>query len=277
MTERTGVLLQQPLFYVLASVRFQPWMLMHTKIAEIQDTLRDRFPLFNQIVVDQAAFQLSLGWAESPTLTPPKPTAWAFHSSNRRLGCQISADQIVVHSRDYTSFESFAETVQFVVSAVEMHARQFDVGAVGIRYLDKITPRDDESLSDYLPETFLPATLTESGFQAIGGMGQTMFKTESGVLQARFWSGDGYMTVPDDLVPLYILTHEFESQGVMPITPLKVGNGILDSDSIWLSQQPSRMDTSGLVAKLRELHKHANKFFRSVCSEHAFKVWKGEA
>lgn len=270
VTNRQGILPKQPLFYVLASLRFQPWMMLPAKIAEIQDALRDRFPLVNQIMIGALPF----GGTESAAMSA-KPAAWAFHASDRQVGCQISLDQIVVHATSYTRFENFADSVRFVVGAVEQHARQFDVGAIGIRYLDKIAPRAGETLADYLPTAYLPKRVEVMDLEPVGGLFQTTYRTRTGVLQARFWTGDNYVSVPDDLVPLFLMTQNLAATG--PALPaLESGHGILDSDSIWTSPSPARMGSAQVIDKLRELHTHANDFFRAACSEHAFKVWMGE-
>lgn len=267
MLDRQGILPKQPLFYVLASVRFEPWMMLPAKIAEIQDELRDRFPLVNQIVIGSMSF--------APAAAPPaaaKAVAWAFHASDRAVGCQISAEQIVIHATSYTRFEHFAESVSFVLGAVERHARQFDVRAIGIRYLDKIAPRSGETLSDYLPPEYLPKSAGVN-LTPLGGLSQTTFATRTGVLQARFWTGENYVSVPDDLVPLFLLTQDIAANGpAWP--PLEAGHGILDSDSIWTSPRAQRMSREQVVAKLRDLHEHSNEFFRSACTEHAYAVWK---
>ncbi len=279
MSDRQGVLPKQPLFYVLASARFQPWMLLSQKIPEIQDELRDRFPVFNQIVIEPFGPPAATGGNEAgqSLANGAGPSAWAFHTADRTLGCQISRDQVVVHALRYTRFEDFAETIGFVLKAVEKHARQFDVGAIGIRYLDQIAPRAGESLDQYLPTAFLPQQLRAPGFEAIGGMSQTIYRTASGVLQARFWTGNGYVSVPDDLVPLYILTRDFTDPSALQLAKLEPNHGTLDSDSTWASASPERMNTSAIISKLRDLHAHANDFFRTACTEHAFKVWRGEA
>jgi uncharacterized protein (TIGR04255 family) len=268
--ERTGVLPNQPLFYVLASLRFQRWLSLPSKIADIQDALRERFPLINQV------------YFADPTqgAAPPKPTtepaAWAFHTADRSLGCQITHEQIVVHTTRYNRFSDFAEVFKFVLEAAEPHVKHFDVGAIGIRYLDRISPREGESLSDYLPAQYLPKPLSEVGFSVESGLSQTVYRTRTGVLQARFWAGQQYVSVPDDLVPIFVMTQELEPAGpVLP--PLAQGDGILDSDSIWSSLTPVRIGVDEAVAKLNALHVHSNEFFRTICTEKAFAAWRGEA
>lgn len=245
------------------------------KIAEIQDVLRDRFPLVNQIAFEQFSLPFQMSAQDSPPMPPAqlsKPMAWAFMSADRQIGCQISMDQIVLHARQYSRFEIFAETMKFVIDAVQLQARHFDVNAIGVRYLDKIEPEAGKSLSDYLVPGFLPTPMDSAEFETLGGVSQSVYGTKSGILQARFWTGNGFGVIPDDLVPLYVLTEDF-ALGTHPIKPLPVGAGTLDSDSIWTTQQPVSMRSEQVISKLRELHVHANAFFRSACSDFAFKTW----
>ena len=275
MTERTGMLPNPPLFYVLASVRFQPWLNLQSKIAEIQDELRDRFPLANGLVFENYIPKIGEAANSAPELALTRRQAWSFMAPDRALGCQISVDQIIVHTRSYSTFDRFAEAIAFVVGAVEKHARHFDVNSVGVRYLDKIAPAFDETLAQYLQPGFLPQPLEAGGLKTLGGISQMAYATDSGILQARFWTGEGYAAVPDDLAPLYLLTQDLAGA---PETawPLERGQGTLDSDSIWSTAQPAKMVAREIVAKLRDLHVHANAFFRNACSEHAFKNWRRE-
>ncbi len=270
MIERTGVLPNQPLFYVLASLRFQRWLSLPNKIAEIQDTLRERFPLINQIYFGEPS-------QEGASLKrSAEPAAWAFHTADRSMGCQIMHEQIVVHTTRYTRFSEFAEVFRFVLEAVEQHVKHFDVGAVGIRYLDRIAPLPGESLADYLPSQYLPQPLSEAGFGVESGLSQTVYRTRTGILQARFWTGQQYLSVPDDLVPLFAMTQELGSTGAV-LPALEPGHGILDSDSIWSTLSPVRIDVEEAVQKLDALHEHSNAFFRTVCAEKAFAAWRGES
>ena len=276
MADRNGVLPKQPLFYVLASVRVQPWMALPSKISDIQDTLRDRFPLLNQVVMEQFPSQPNFGNFPGQPSPNTQPSAWAFHSTDRKIGCQISMDQIVVHATKYSTFSDFSENIRFVMSTVQKYARHFDVSAIGIRYLDKIAPTLPDQLSDFLPQAFLPKELEATGFTPVGGMNQTIYKTNDGVLHARFWTGNGYAEVPDDLIPIYVLTQDISRQAGPFLKMLDAGHGTLDSDSIWTTPQSVRMNTEEVIDKLQSLHSHANGFFRSVCSDHAFEVWRGE-
>lgn len=274
MTNRSGVLLKKPLFYVLTSIRFQPWLLLPKRIAEIQDLLRERFPIVSQIIVEQWAQRNDGG--TDPDATARRPVAWTFHQADRRIGCQISVDSIMVHALEYERFDAFAEIVAFVVNAVESSAKHLDVNSIGIRYLDMVSPRAGETLSEYVPQQFVPYAEVNTDFIPSGGHSQSTYKTAEGILQARFWSGEQFLSVPDDLVPSFMLTQDWTKLSDNPIPSLGPQQGILDTDSIWNSSEPVRMNSEKIVRKLEVLHAHSNSFFRSVCSEHAFRVWQGE-
>lgn len=260
-----------PLFYVLASLRFQPWMSMSERIAAIQDELRDRFPLTNQLTFTPVS-NLPEGGGSALDAAGLRFHAWSFMTADRSLGCQISVDQIVVHTTKYTKYADFSKAIKFVFDVVEKHARHFDVNAVGIRYLDKIAPESDETLDQYLAPGFLPQPLHNAEVKTLGGLSQTVYETKTGVLQARFWTGNAYIPIPDDLMPLYVLTQDL-SAGPPQIKQLEAGHGTLDSDSIWATNSPVRMSGADVLIKLSDLHEHAGAFFKAACSEHAFKAW----
>lgn len=270
MVIRSGVLKNKPLIYVLASVRFQPWMLLPSKIAEIQDRLREDFPIFNNIQISRG----DLG--PNPVPDSLQSYAWAFHQSDRKAGCQISSDQIIVHCTNYESFDNFSKIISRVIDSVLEHSKNLDAVAIGIRYLDLIKVKENEKLADFLPKELLPYEKDSLGMKVSGGHTLTTYETTTGFLQARFWTGNNFMTVPDDLVPIYLLTKEISPTKVFPISPLQEGEGILDTDSIWSTSTPSRMSNGEIIKKFTELHAHANTFFRTVCTEFAFKTWQEE-
>lgn len=277
---REGKLKKQPLFYVLTSIRFQPWMLVVSKIPEIQDRLREQFPVFNTIAMGPALFAPIVGenGASSWPQAQPQPVAWTFHRSDRRVGCQISRDQLVVHALEYGGFSSFAQTVKFVVETLLAHSRHLDINSMGIRYLDRISPSDGESLSEYVPAEILPFRCTNPAFTLQGGHAQSSYKTPAGLLQVRFWAGENMLCVPDDLIPLYMITQDLSSiskENKSPLPPLGEREGILDTDSIWTTESPHRMNADDIINRISELHVHANQFFRAACTEHAFEVWQG--
>jgi len=278
MAIREGVLKYQPLFYVLTSIRFQPWMLLPNKIPDIQDLLRERFPVFNQVAVTVQGVNLgSVPQENVPSRDGiPKPNAWAFHKQDRKIGCQISPDQIVIHALEYERFVDFAEHVQFVLEVYLKFAKHADVNSIGIRYLDRIAPKSSESLADYMPAEFRPFESPNESYPLLGGHSQSSYQTADGILQARFWTGQNMLSVPNDLVPIYILTQDTFIPNPNILQPLPTGQGILDTDSIWIANEPPRMTKEQILQTLSRLHTHANDFFRSVCSDHAFKVWQGE-
>lgn len=270
---KTGVLPGSPLFYVLASVRFSTVMKLRDAIPAIQDALREKQPLVYELAFEQVNVSMGVPGLAQPSLeSGATRLAWAFTSADRSIGCQISANQIIVHTRTYKTFGKFAELIGEVVGEVEKHLRSFDVTAMGVRYLDKISPSDGELLQQYLKPGFLAEPLKWADFEMLGGLSHRLYKTNNGVLQARFWTGAGYTVIPDDLAPVYLLTEDHSVQ-LMPPKLLEAGHGILDTDSIWSSPIPQRMNTGNIVKELDALHVHANAFFREACSDHAFEVW----
>jgi uncharacterized protein (TIGR04255 family) len=276
MAVREGVLRKQPLFYVVAAIRFEPWMLLREKIPAIQDVLRERFPVFNQLLLSAQGIPSGVKAPDNATVEESalKPNAWAFHRQDRKIGCQISFDQIVIHATEYSRFTDFAEHVKFVLDVYLTFARHTNVHKIGIRYLDLIAPSSGESLSDYMPAAFLPYETSNEGYPLLGGHSQSSYKTQDGVLQARFWTGQNMLMVPNDLVPIHLLTQDTSVPNFLQALPH--GQGILDTDSIWFAPEPPRMTADAILERLARLHAHANAFFRIVCSDRAFQVWQGE-
>lgn len=275
MTVREGELPKQPLFYVLASIRFQPWLKLPELIPEIQGRLRERFPLFTPVNYAAAGLQLTQQVGDGVSgESGSRPNAWFFHRNDRRVGCQLATEQIIVHALEYSRFVRFSEHLEFVLKAFVDFAGFIDVSSLGIRYLDRIEPMENERLQDYLPTELLPLDTRNKSYPVIGGVCQNSYKTTDGILQARFWTGQGMLNVPADLIQLYAMTAD-PSSIASHVKAIPVNHGILDTDSIWISQPPQRLDTEGILKRIDSLHRHANWFFREICSEQAFKAWQG--
>lgn len=269
MKNRDGQLKYPPLIYVLASIRFAPWPLLGKKIDEIHNDLREWFPLVNNIRVRQIdpggmAFQQE-----------KESAAWMLKTSDLLYGVQFAPDQVLVMCKKYTRYKDFEAKLELVLETLYKHMGFIDVFNMGVRYVDHIKVKESgESLNDYVNKGLLPPDI--EGMENIGGLVAGSYKSKDSDLRVRCISNVGAASVPEDLIPLLAILHG-------PGEPFKVdklenGEMLLDLDSVQSSKNPQRMEQGEIIKLLNSLHKKANTFFRhpAVCTDHAFKVWKGD-
>jgi uncharacterized protein (TIGR04255 family) len=269
MTDRGGILPNSPLQYTLASVRFAPLPLLPSKIPEIHNELREVTPLLQHV---QQQIQLT---PQGPGPTVEHSTqAWLIMASDRSFGVQLGTEQVLFFAKKYTRFAEFHSYISKGLRILYDHMKFLDVIGTGVRYVDRVTPRGEETLSQYIAEHFL--TPPVASFDAIGGSSQYVYEANGTQLRVRSIFSSEALSIPMDLIGLLATIQGPDSPLIL--NKLGANEMLLDMDSVANSPQPKRSTLDEVTARLDMLHKQANAFFRhpSVCTDFAFQVWRGE-
>ncbi|NMZ58174.1 TIGR04255 family protein [Pseudomonas nitroreducens] len=267
MTSRTGILKNSPLAHVIASVRFAPWPLIAKHMADIQNALREIAPLMSEIQLEQ------LGPDGQPLGTPRQ--SWVLIAADHSFSIQFSSDQMLIHSYKYSRFSDFSERFDRSISTLLQHMGFIDVINMGVRYIDHIKPKNNEDIEQYINKKFLPATTSDH--KSIGGQSVADYLiSETTRLRVNILSMPGTPNLPQDVISVSMMDSAPYRQ--LQIEVLQENQLTLDMDAIFTPPTPSRIKREDILEKLKYLHDVNNAFFRhpEVCSEHAFKVWKGE-
>lgn len=275
--EKKGILKRAPLFYVLTATRFQSLELLPKWIPEIQNSLRERFPVFNRLHLSPGPGGVQ-GHVDGPDFDPESATSsWLFSRADRTLTVQVSKASLVLHTRNYLTFDAFLDEIRFAYEAILQQAKQIDVVQAGIRYVDLIEPRDGSSLREYVKPGFL--ALDEKfveGGEAVASAAVTTYRVDEDIVRVSFATGTEVLAVPEDLIPAFLTGFDLaQASAVHPIVgKLKAGQAILDTDAAW--QGSERMSFNELEPLLSRLHGRANLLFRNMCTDAAFADWQGE-
>lgn len=266
MTDRTGILPNSPLIYAIASIRFAPWPLLAKKIEEIHDELREITPLIQTIQV-----QSGIPGMQGENVTK----LWMLLSSDRKLGIHLAPDQLLVFSNKYSCYTEFEVVLEKCLNVLlkQEHMRFMDVTNTGVRYVDHIKVKEGEDRKKYVSAHLLTANF--SGITDVGCVYVGSYKSGDYDLRVRCFSQPDTLAVPEDMISL--LTMRSEPGGTLSLDKLKDGI-LLDIDAYKVYPTPTRMDKEVVLSHLRNLHQTANDFFRhnDVCTDYAFKTWKGE-
>lgn len=264
MTERTGILKNSPLIYAIASIRFAAWPLLSKKIEEIHDDLREDTPLIQAIQI-----QGGIPGMQSENVTK----LWMLLSSDRTLGIHLASDQLLVFCNKYCRYTEFETVLEKCLSVLLKHMRFMDVTNTGVRYIDHIRLKEGEERKMYVSGHLLTANF--SGISNVGCIYIGSYKSGEFDLRVRCTSQPDAVAVPEDMISL--LTMSSDPGGVLKLDMLKDGI-LLDIDAYKVYSTPTRMSQEVVLNQLRNLHQTANDFFRhnDVCTDYAFKVWKGE-
>ncbi|MFA6052473.1 MAG: TIGR04255 family protein [Methylobacter sp.] len=270
MTDRTGILKNSPLVYTLASIRFASWPFMVEKISTIHDELRDITPLIKHIQVQALDLSGQAVHAEGVA-----SVVWMFMSSDRSYGFHLTPDQLLVFSSKYRRYADFEETIGKGLEVLLKHMRFVDVTNIGVRYVDHIKMLDGEKFQHYITESLLPAEF--EGFERMGGLITGLYKVDDVELHVRCDTRPDALSVPEDIISILAMAQE-------PSKPLQLKmltsrEFLLDMDAIKHYPTLQRMEDNQIILQqLKQLHQVANDFFRhkAVCTDDAFKQWKGE-
>lgn len=270
MTDRIGILQNSPLVYVLASIRFAPWPLLAKKIDEIHDELREIAPLIQHIKVE------SIG-PDGQATDGAVQSIWMLMSSDRSYGFHLAPDQFLVFSKNYSRYADFEKTLSEGLNVLlqQKHMRFMDVTSMGVRYVDHIKMSEQEKFEDYIDPSLLPKAF--DGLERVGGNVAGTYKAGGSELRVRCIAQPEALSIPEDLIGVLAMAQEPGKP--LQLSTLNTNEILLDMDAINKFQPPERMDKpSTVLSQLNGLHTVANAFFRhqDVCTDYAFKKWKGE-
>ncbi|MGE8100335.1 TIGR04255 family protein [Pseudomonas fluorescens] len=267
MTIRTGLLKRSPLKYVVASVRFAPWPLLGSKIAEIQDAIRDIAPLMHTIEIEQLS-------PNGQTIQRSGTTreAWMFMGADKSFGIQMSPDQLLLFTTSYTRFADFIKIYRQALDILIKHMRYVDVINMGARYIDYIKLSSEENLSDYISSSFLPPIA--AGHKSVGANIVSEYSVDNSKLRVSSVSMPGLIPVPQDILGILMMIDPKPIQ----LTPLTDKELVFDMDAIKVFEKPTKMLAEPILEELDNLHTTANNFFRQpdVFTDYAFDIWKGD-
>lgn len=265
--DRSGTLPNSPLIFAAASIRFAAWPLMTAKIAEIHDQLRDITPIIQHI-------QIQAMPANLPGMQQDITSAWSLLAADRSFGFQFAQDQLLFFSKKYSRFTDFHENLNKGLAVLFKEMRFMDIENLGVRYVDHIRPSNNETVEDYVMPSLLPATF--SGLKTVGGNTAWIYLKDQVRLRVRGNCQPSALAFPEDLIGLLVMTQE--PSRALEIDVLKPNEFLLDMDATLEYSQPTRIDESTISDYIERLHIETHQFFRheNVCTEHAFKIWKGE-
>lgn len=261
-----------PLVYVLTVIRFQQLEALPNWIAEIQNALRERLPVFHRFHQENTSGQVGFAVDPPDFKADAAGSAWIFSKPDRSLTVQIAKGVFIAHTRNYNGYVGFADDVQFALAAFMASSKNLDVDVIGIRYLNHLQAGEGKSLADILPESMLPhaAVKWNSDAKLVGGTSFSFYDLDGDKLRATVWTGTEANVIPDDLLVTYITGLKFDALTASndpPISKLEANEATLDSDALKQYKPPQRMDADFILGEIERLHTHANKFFRAITKQ----------
>jgi uncharacterized protein (TIGR04255 family) len=267
MSAALGRLPNAPLAYVLAQVRFEPFLEIEKYIPALQTSLRARYPRF--LRTEQVVFQILPQPEEKPPrVQPASLLRWEFGSGSNHAGVIVQQDSLVFHVTAYETHEQFGQAWLWVMSQVRSHIPDLFVNRIGLRYVDFIVPNPDEAPEDYVVDRLrCDPALGEIPCQHHQGLTLAEYRLETGFLAVRYSRGTGRPTLPPDLSELSLQPSAIMEQRVADDQP----TAILDIDRFMALS--AAYDVEVLAEQFEQMHQETSVVFKALTTDHARVVW----
>lgn len=265
----SGRLGNAPVYFALGQVGFSPVMSMASFIPEIQEQLRTTgFPEFH--VGQFTQVRLSSDGKEAEALD--SHPLWIFMNESRSLCFVLSVDSLTLQTTASQRHDVFISEAIRGLAVVRSVVGVGSVKRIGLRYLGAIQPEPSEDVNDYLAEGLHGVAVTG---RLVAGATELVFDrdlsrwgTHSRVV-VKIHRAIGPIGFPLELEPAGLaLQSRFSAWG-------PADHAVIDADHF--IQQAVSVDVAQLQTVFEYLHESVAEAFRACASDHAHRIWAGEA
>ncbi len=251
-----------PLLLALAQARISPVLQMQNYIPAIQERLRRiGFPLFSEALMQEIVLGPGLP-SPGSVVTRSK---WVFADKARTLAVVIAPEFITLQTAAYDTFDAFSEQLAAVLDPISEIVGIELSERVGLRYVDYVQPRADDTLADYLAAGLVGLDPAMAGVRSQRSVYLAQGPTSVGQYSFRLTRSEGAFALPPDLQPSDVQVSPVGSPGA---------HAVLDIDHFFVATQPFKSDN--IIQILWDLHDVVDGLFRSAITPHALQVWQAE-
>ncbi|MDP3708899.1 MAG: TIGR04255 family protein [Polaromonas sp.] len=250
-----------PVYFTLVQVRFNAILKLSEYLPSIQDEMRKTgFPDF----VTRKSMVLQIATQDGKTIPTTATTERFFFGTTDKKHCFVlAAEALTLQSTDYGTFEAFSAMFLKGLLLVNQMVQLDFTARVGLRYLDHVTPKNNDTLDDYLAEEVRGLSARLSG-KALHSFTETLHEVDGVRLLSRVVIQDGSLPFPPDMQP--------EEMSINPRFLSYSGrHAMVDTDGFIEGREVFSADHIG--KQLNAIHDVIRIAFRAVVTEHAFNVW----
>jgi uncharacterized protein (TIGR04255 family) len=162
-----------------------------------------------------------------------------------------------------------------VLACVENILPDLFVQRLGLRYVDVIVPRQNETPNDYVSEGLRGTAVETKDAVKFSSQYVANWKLSDGAMRFRFVNGIREPFMPADMKEVAFEKAEIISRAAVAKKELNVAIGALDFDRMKEHQGPMRAnEISGLFSSM---HDDASSVFKRSISKLAERVWNSKA
>ena len=245
-----------PLIYVVAQVRFSAIVAIEKYVPDIQEKLRHKgFPRFLKAQVQEVALQLDA----APKLSTSD--RFEFQDKDASLGIVLQSNSVAVHTNRYSNYEDFEEHIKTALMAVNRVVGISLSERIGLRYVNLIRLKPNESWREYLHEGLLGLDSASIGVESWISNSQFIGKTHVGQLAVRC-SRSGQPFPLDLLTDTLHYSLELAKEEIVTT---------LDFDHF--VEETTEFKVAKAVSTLEQLHESLDKVFMAAVTSDALAKW----
>jgi uncharacterized protein (TIGR04255 family) len=191
-------LINPPVYYTVTQVRFNPILKLKEFLADIQDGLRKLgYPDYRV----QSGFVWEIGsrGSQEQTVRQIPNENYIFGDAPRKHSFVLTNNSLAFQSTQYGNFVHFAESFLRGLAVVHEFVRLDYIERVGLRYLDRVSPGENEQLEQYLIPEVLGVAGKVTGVQNSLLYSETHMQKDDVKLISRTTIQEGPITYPADL------------------------------------------------------------------------------
>lgn len=251
-----------PVYYTVVQARFNAILALVDFLPAIQEKFRKAgYP--DYVARPTTVLQFGPG---GPGSAAPKTITYdqySFTNVARTHSFVLDPYALSLQSTNYGRFETFS--AEFIKGLARVHSEvRLDlVERIGLRYLDRVTPKDGDTLEKYLIPEVLGLSHRGLG-KTVHTYSETMTDVDGVTLVSRIVTQEGGLAFPPDVQPLGLAVDKrfTEHQGL---------HAILDTDGYVTAREAYSEERMSKV--LHVIHEAISASFKVTATKHAFTVW----
>lgn len=254
MTSGLTNLKHQPLSVVLAEFRYSPVLKIGGYIPDIQESLRQSFPRYEE----RRSQHVTLKDGEVEITSNP---SYVLVSVDKNTMLEIDERRLIIVTSQYHDFDSFKAGCTPILETIVERIQPRLLERLGLRFNSLIEPIDGESFGDYLVPSLLPLELSDQDQLAIH-RDSNIYQTSSGqLIVGTYFSSNGFSVMPEIAGKLSINVRDRKNEGNFI--------AVLDLDHWAIYTDDVSFDPNNVFTKLTELHEKIEKTFVEITTKTA--------
>lgn len=250
-----------PVYLTLAQVRFNPILKLVDFLPSIQESFRHAgYPDFERQQLMTIHVSLQDG---KPMPTPVSQERFQFGNVEKSHLFILDGQSLTLQSTKYGQFETFSECFAKGLEIVNQAVNLAFTERVGLRYLDRVMPREGETIEQYLADQ-VHGLASRLGGKPLYSFAEALNEVGNIKLVSRVAIQEGPLSFPADLQAINMVFSE-------RFTSYTGKSAILDNDGFVEGREP--FAASAVLKYLDAIHKVIGDAFKVAATPYAFLAW----